>query len=75
MESHVISSKLGSTEGRTGLEQKATFSGYVYTEKSDQIVRRKSRSTVYNLLFRFKVWIQPKDLWVAEGKPDRSLKN
>lgn len=74
MESHVTPSKLGSTEGRTRLEQKATFSGYVYTEKSDQIVRRRSRSTVYNH-FRFKVWIQPKDLWVARGKPDRSLKN
>lgn len=37
-----VPSRLGSIEDRTGLEQKANFSGYVYTEKSHLRVRRRS---------------------------------
>lgn len=60
-------------QDRTG--QTASFSGYVYTEKSDLMVGRRSWSTAYSLPFRVKVGTQPKGLWVAEGKGGRFLKD
>lgn len=39
---HTAPSRLGRIEDRTGLEQKDSFSGYVYIEKSHLRVRRRS---------------------------------
>lgn len=66
--SYTPPSRLGSAEGRTGLEQVASFSGSMYTEKSDLVIRRRSGSSAYGLPLTFKVWLQSKDLWGGRGK-------
>lgn len=58
---HTPPLRLGSAEGRTGLEQVASFGGSLCTEKSDPVIRR-SGSSAYGLAFRLKIWLESKDL-------------